>query len=285
MSKKPRLVPMTGIPHSIGLITGIINVAEYLASQDERQNCDLIILNDTSDPSMLGEFKEELLFAKEADKPVIVIDHHMTAKPIGTLNVIDPFSAATCELLYLLFREANITKDMAHALGLGVFTDTGLMRTSHTTSRTLRVFADLIDLGANRMQLLEQFPVIAQVEDLKTWGDILQSVRIIRKPITIVIGLSPIANKSQATSGIVSFMRDVGDVDMAVLIFSQGKSLYKISLRSKPWLDVSEIAAKFNGGGHRNAAGFTIMLNDEEDVINQVSKMIITLLPVKDRKK
>ena len=42
------------------------------------------------------------------------------------------------------------------------------------------------------------------------------------------------------------------------LVWQRDKNRIEVSLRSNGDLDVSKIASKFKGGGHKNAAGFSL---------------------------
>jgi len=56
---------------------------------------------------------------------------------------------------------------------------------------------------------------------------------------------------------LVNYPRSVESVRVACLLRERDGQV-KVSLRGKGDVDVSAIAAKFGGGGHRNAAGFTM---------------------------
>jgi len=52
-------------------------------------------------------------------------------------------------------------------------------------------------------------------------------------------------------------MNDLNDANIAIVLKESKDNTYKVSMRSlNEKIDVAEIAKKFNGGGHRKAAGF-----------------------------
>ena len=64
--------------------------------------------------------------------------------------------------------------------------------------------------------------------------------------------------------GFVNYARGIEGVEVGVLFREAGELMYKVSLRSKGDVDVAEVAQKFGGGGHRNAAGFMLKGSLEE---------------------
>ena len=68
--------------------------------------------------------------------------------------------------------------------------------------------------------------------------------------------------------GIINYARRIEDVQVAVLIHEtasgsrtpgRGRRDFHISLRSDGNINVADIAARFGGGGHANAAGFSVV--------------------------
>jgi phosphoesterase RecJ-like protein len=59
-------------------------------------------------------------------------------------------------------------------------------------------------------------------------------------------------------------------VDAVALIRELPDGNHKVSLRSRGELDIEKIARHHGGGGHRNAAGFTLA-GDGEEVRGQVA--------------
>src|SRR5262249_56118971 len=57
---------------------------------------------------------------------------------------------------------------------------------------------------------------------------------------------------------LVNYPRSIGSVKVACLLRELGGGRVKVSLRAKGDVDVNTIAATFGGGGHANAAGFTV---------------------------
>jgi len=115
---------------------------------------DLIVLLDTNTVQQLGEWAERVRASKA---PLVVIDHHAShpeTEKIATLTVADENASSTCEIVYRLFKEAGVelTQTEAKALFLGIAFDTRHFVLAN--SATLKVVADLIDVGVKAEEAL-----------------------------------------------------------------------------------------------------------------------------------
>jgi len=115
---------------------------------------DLIVLLDTNTVQQLGEWAERVRASKA---PLVVIDHHAShpeTEKIATLTVADENASSTCEIVYRLFKEAGVelTQTEAKALFLGIAFDTRHFVLAN--SATLKVVADLIDVGVKAEEVL-----------------------------------------------------------------------------------------------------------------------------------
>ena len=77
----------------------------------------------------------------------------------------------------------------------------------------------------------------------------------------------------KSLGGIVEQLRLTEGVEVAIFMYEIGEGEYKVSLRSKKYIDVAKIAAHFNGGGHVRAAGFSVK-GTVHAIINQIGALI-----------
>lgn len=193
----------------------------------------------------------------------VVIDHHETIREFGDIKWIDPHAAATGMMVYYLIKELGLkmTKDMATNLYTAIAVDTGTFRYSNTTHEVLSVSADLIDSGAD--------PARIAVEIYETWSErrfrlLTMALNTLDRSGSVAMlhvtremfaetGASP-----EDTENFVSFPRMMKEVKVAVLFREIESGKWKVSLRSRGDVNVSKIAEAFNGGGHRNAAGYKV---------------------------
>jgi bifunctional oligoribonuclease and PAP phosphatase NrnA len=172
---------------------------------------DLLVLLDCADEGRVGPAGENLLRAARARMPVINIDHHVTNTQYGTINLVDPEAAATCEILTNLFSdlEIPITKDLATTLLSGIQGDTLGLRTPSTTDRTLETSAALLRAGADLDLIVDYLFRIRPFSTLKLWGFALSAAtftgKLIWTEITPAMLTESGADESEA-EGIVNFL-------------------------------------------------------------------------------
>lgn len=222
---------------------------------------DAIVILDTAVPHQLGKVEKVLDLARREAIPVINIDHHEVNPGFGDFNIIDSAAASTCEVLFDLFTEDGyqINSQMAHVLLRGVFGDTDVLRTFNVTPKTIRVAADLVELGADRLKLIEEGSTLT-VKKAKVWAKVLAQIETLPSAANVAYSIAdesvmgPDAENEPLLSGVTNFIRDMQGVDLAILFIKRPHEV-KISFRSKSSVSAVQIARRFGGGGHYAAAG------------------------------
>lgn len=196
---------------------------------------------------------------------VINIDHHISNEMFGGLNIVNPAAAAAGEILYNMFLEGGIslTPEMATCLYVAVSTDTGSFTFSNTTAAVLNIASELVkqkaDLEQIRFNLHEKRPL----KELLTIKAALGNLQISGdgKIISSLLSYEDLAKDdlfSAETDGLIGMLRATEGVELAILFKETEPVIIKVSLRSKSYVDVNELAKEFAGGGHSRAAGCTI---------------------------
>ncbi|MFQ5593033.1 MAG: bifunctional oligoribonuclease/PAP phosphatase NrnA [Anaerolineae bacterium] len=218
---------------------------------------DLIISLDAGSLDRLGDLYVADQFA---GMPIVNIDHHVTNTQFGDVVLLDPDAAATSEILYLLFDwlDMPLTLDAATCLLTGIVTDTRSFRTSNTTSRVLQVAALLMQAGAPLTNIAQQVYEAKPLASLCLLGAVLHAIqrtdRIIWSQITEEMTQQCDARPEDA-SDIINLLNSTREADMAILFREDADGSVDVSFRSKPGVDVSEVAVALGGGGHPQAAG------------------------------
>jgi len=226
---------------------------------------DLAILADTATLARVGRIYDDHAAALAA-LPVIVIDHHVTNEGGGTLNLIRPAAASTCELLYALFREMDIpvTPAMATCLLLGLTTDTQSFQTSSTSADSLRVAAELLERGADRARVVQEVYYALPSSSAMLIGMALAAMRhdgpIVWTTVTQEM-MRATGAEDEAVDEVVRLMQRIGGVRALAMFKERHDGTTKISLRSRQPIDVASLAQIWGGGGHTQAAGATLMMN------------------------
>ncbi len=196
------------------------------------------------------------------------LDHHASSTPLADFNVIIPETAATCQLVWQLFKSMQkyglvVDKAMAEAVYVGILTDTGGFRYSNTSAETHIIASEIFALGADHYaiskQVFESNPLRSMKLKFAAMGvaDFSCGNRI---AITYVDSkmLKSAGATLKDSDGIVEELRNIDSVEVACLCKEQADGSVKVSMRSKTSVDVSKIGMKFSGGGHKRAAGCTI---------------------------
>jgi phosphoesterase RecJ-like protein len=198
----------------------------------------------------------------------INIDHHHDNTQFGDVNLVEVDASCTAEIVYELaiLLGVRITPEMAAALYVGIVTDTGKFMYENTNARTHRIAADLIEVGVEVDETYRRLYEYVPIEKLQLLSRALEGIqhhcdgRLVLSYITAADYTASGAGE-EMTEGIIDHLRSVEGAKVAALIRDlgdRGRSARKVSLRSSGGeVDVSAIAGKHGGGGHKRAAGFS----------------------------
>jgi len=269
---------------------GIIPMYNFLPGKDLVQDvpdqlpseADLFVVLDTSTRERVG--KKTTDWKKPVD---VVIDHHVSNPGFGTLNLIVPEIPATAGVLYRLFEMAGwkVSPATATCLYAGLSTDTGSFRYRGTDAQTLRIAANLVDLGADPSDIAKHcyLSVTPQRYQLKKLTIETLSLKDNKKSGFLTIFpdfYSKSGAKSEDTEGIIEEVTCIQGLEVASLFEFGPEGGLRVSLRSKGRVDVNAIASSLGGGGHRAAAGIRFPKDGEKNrdrVLAAISKAISAL--------
>lgn len=229
---------------------------------------DLVVMVDTATLTRVGQIFDDHGPAITA-LPLVIVDHHVTNDGAGTLNLIRPTAASTCELLYELFRAMGtpISPDQATCLLLGLTSDTQSFQTSATRPSSLRIAADLLELGADHRRVIHESYYALPASSASLIGLALSAMRSDGKIVWTTVTQAMMRTtgaEDEAVDEALQLMQRIGDVAALVLFKERGDGTTKISLRARPPLDVSVLAKVWGGGGHKQASGATLMMPPEQ---------------------
>jgi phosphoesterase RecJ-like protein len=199
---------------------------------------------------------------------VLDIDHHHDNTLFGHVNLVVGQASSTGEILYDLFRElgVTITPEIAEALYIALVTDTGRFQYTNTTPKALRIAAELVEAGANVHQVFQDVYENVAFAKLKLLARALEKARVYEGGRLIVADLdrsdfAAAGAEEPFAEGIIDYLRAVEGAEIVALIReppTQNGPTRRVSLRTRgAAVDVSTIARKSGGGGHRQAAGFS----------------------------
>lgn len=246
---------------------------------------DLCICLDCSDEERLGEGREIFRLAKDS----ICIDHHITNTRYAGENVVEAEASSTCEVLFGLMEEEQITRETAECLYTGIIHDTGVFKYSCTSAKTMAIAGKLMETGIDFTNIIDgSFYRKTYLQNQILGRALLESVVFLDgKCIFSVVRLKDMkfyGVTSKDLDGIVEQLRVTEGVECAIFMHEIEAQVYKVSLRSTNDLDVAKIAGYFGGGGHVKAAGCT-MSGSIYDVVNNLSGHIEEQLHELEEKK
>jgi phosphoesterase RecJ-like protein len=208
---------------------------------------------------------------------VVDVDHHHDNSRFGGANLVVADASSTAEIVADLLESLGValTPTIADALYVGLVTDTGRFQYSNTTPKAHRLAAELIEAGADVPQVFKHVYETVQFPKLKLLARALERATAYEGGRLVVSYLlhrdfAEVGAEEPFSEGIIDYLRQSEGAELVALIReppTPGGPLHRISLRSdSDAIDVSAIARKSEGGGHRRAAGFSSELPVEEIV-------------------
>ena len=248
---------------------------EWISSDSNTgKQYELCICLDSGDRERLGNNVVYLDTAKTS----ICIDHHITNKGYAASNFVNASASATCEFLYDFLDEEKISKEVAECIYTGIIHDTNVFKNSNTTAKTMEVAGVMMEKGINFSQIIDgSFYKKTYVQNQIMGRAVLESVlfldgkcifSVVRKQDMDFYGV-----EASDLDGIVDQLRVTDGVEVAIFLHETENHVYKVSMRSNNFVNVSKVASFFGGGGHVRAAGCT-MSGSVHDVINNLSALI-----------
>jgi bifunctional oligoribonuclease and PAP phosphatase NrnA len=231
----------------------------------------VLVALDCANESRIGPVPELL----EQAPLTLDIDHHHDNSRFGDINLVVGDASSTGEVLRDVFSKLDVvlTPEIAEALYIAVVTDTGRFQYTNTTPKALRLAAELVEAGADVHRVFQGVYESVEFAKLKLLARALERAQVYEGGRLVVSHLLRSdfteLNAAEAYSeGIIDYLRAVEGAEMAALIREPPRRegpVRRVSLRaSNDELDVSAIARKSNGGGHRQAAGFSSDCSVEE---------------------
>jgi phosphoesterase RecJ-like protein len=215
-------------------------------------------------------------FFQREDAHILNIDHHHDNTLFGTTNLVVGDASCTAEIIYSLIDElgVEITPKIADALYVAVVTDTGRFQYENTTAASHRMAAELIDIGVDVHEMFRRLYENLPLGKIQLLAKVLSRIErydegnLTASWIEREDYVAADADESYS-EGIVDHIRALDGTVVAALIREQLKAeregIRKVSLRAADSsVDVSVIARKESGGGHRQAAGFSTERSDED---------------------
>ncbi|MDD5769372.1 MAG: bifunctional oligoribonuclease/PAP phosphatase NrnA [Candidatus Gracilibacteria bacterium] len=245
------------------------NTEKYKKSFNPK-DYDLIIFFDSGSKSQTGfdQIYPELFDGKTYN--TISIDHHITNELYAKQNILNVKYSSTTMIVFEIFYLLNIQISSISATNIlaGIYTDTGGFKHSNVDNITYLIASELFELGADYKLIVDRFFKNNKLSTIKLWGKILSDSFIDENGV-----LYSYVNKSMLDSyssdyddisGVIDYLNTAENIKYCSLLTQKGEYI-KASLRTlRDDIDLTQIAKRFDGGGHKKASGFTTKAQLEE---------------------
>ncbi|MEJ2052018.1 MAG: bifunctional oligoribonuclease/PAP phosphatase NrnA [Calditrichota bacterium] len=261
---------------------GIIRMYDQNEHLSLIHNADLFIILDIGSLSRLQEIGEDIAVSRGK---TLCIDHHPNVGQKFDCEIIDPDAAATGIMIYELMTKMDsgaIDFTIAQALYTAVMTDTGSFRFNNTTPETHQVAKELLEYGVKPYLVYRHVYESYSIERMKLLGKIIENLQftddrlIAYFPVTLEMQES-VGAQPEDIEGFSDFIRSLGDIEVAVMFHEVSPGKTRVNFRSKGKVVINTVAKKFDGGGHKFAAGAIIEKPYQEAmplVIQEVQRIV-----------
>ena len=196
---------------------------------------------------------------------VVNIDHHLGNTGYGAINWYDQSAAACAELVVDLIDALGValTPEIAVHLYVAILTDTGSFRHGNITARTFDICRRAAAAGVDAAAVARRVYDSSSVGKLKLMGALLDGMQLEAGGRLAVLYLDDemlraAGSTRDDTEGLINMPLAARDVQAVLMFKAERPGEVRVSLRSKGRVDVRAVAARYGGGGHTNAAGFTV---------------------------
>ncbi|PIP63334.1 hypothetical protein COW97_03020, partial [Candidatus Roizmanbacteria bacterium CG22_combo_CG10-13_8_21_14_all_34_12] len=274
MKKKVTLICPHEIPENYKFLKGadLVETIDFKTWADtEVRPYDLFLILDSGSYDIVTGSKE----IKLPDMKKIIVDHHQTNNWSDCLlKLLDIEASSTAEIVYQILLDWNVIIDfkIATSIFAGIASDTVFFKYEKNAKKTFQIATELLNSGADKNKIVEQSFDSFDFDLIQLIGEFLTKMQKGNGYVYSVLDNETFIKfgKQRGAREIVAnlFARSIKNFDFGIMAVEFEKDKFAVSFRSKS-VDVSVIAKKFGGGGHKNAAGATIYGN-----IDQVIKKI-----------
>lgn len=253
-----------------------IFVDEDTYADDQFISKSLGIISDTSNEARVYSGKHRLCME------TIRVDHHVEVENFCDNEWIDPIYPAACQMWASLVVKSGLKLSplTAKYFYAGIITDTGRFLHYNTTPETYYIAYELIKTGFNRAEVHTAVYTKSKYQILFS-SYIFKRTKIKNGIAYAVIPARAFSRfKVKIQHSMVHVLSNIKDVKIwTTLYYDRNLKKWKGSLRSVN-IPVNHLAEKYNGGGHKFAAGFSLnnkreyqnVIKDIEEYLKDISK-------------
>src|SRR5262245_38320546 len=238
---------------------------------------DAVIVMECSDLSRAGVAGLEHQF-------LINIDHHAGNRMYGAVNWHEQSAAACGEMVFDVIRELRVPLriEIATHIYLAILTDTGSFHHSNITPRTFDICRQTVVAGVNPAAMARRVFDSNSFGKLKLIGALLDAMELTDSGRLAVLYmddamLTACGCTHNDTEGVINLPLTAREIQAVVFFKVNADGEVRVSMRSKYDVDVRQVASMYGGGGHKNAAGFTVT-GKLADVRPEIIQRLVTAI-------
>lgn len=273
LQKEVLLLNQDPVPENLSFLPGAESITQRAPVNS---SFDVVLAVDCGDRNRLGEE-----FSKISRRGKIInIDHHISNTYFGDINLVDAEASSTAEIVYDLLQKIKVPlkANIAENIYVGILTDTGSFHYANTSAKAFRVARACLLAGVDPGKVAEKIYENQPLSRLRLLALVLETLEVqATGQISLVIVTQKMMEETGATpdqtEDLINFPRSLKGTEVALLFREINYDQYRVSLRSRGRINVAQIAAEFQGGGHPNAAGCTVegdLLTVKEKVLRRV---------------
>jgi len=266
LNKQTTLYNTCAIPAVYRFLPAVSLITRQL---NREKNYDTAVILDCGAMDRVGEAAAFL----EKIPVVLNLDHHTTNTGFGDHRLVDPAASSTAEIVFRVIERLGVSIDEAIAVAIytGILTDTGSFRFANTTKEAFAICDKMVAAGVKPHAVAQKVYGTYSLGRLKLLNLALDSIEISENGKLSIMTLSQkmldeTGTQSEDVDGLIHYARRIEDVKIAALIQELKKNgnssgdfpKFHVSLRSDGDVNVADIASAYGGGGHTNAAGFSV---------------------------
>ncbi len=240
--------------------------------EDQIFEYEAVVAVDIASASLLGDLEDE--FGGKVD---VSVDHHGMNVPFAKMTYVNEKAAANTENVYFLIKllGARIDRDIANCLYTGICTDTGCFKFSNVTSDTMRIAAELMDIGCDSSEINRVMFDTKSLARIKIERAVLDTLTLhCGEKIAVIHTTMQMEKETGAgesdMDGLAAIPRQIEGVVIGITVKEKGDNYYRVSVRTVGDYSAAEICKAFGGGGHHAAGGCSL-----EGTLEQVREKII----------
>lgn len=255
----------TLISENYAFLNGFSEISVF---NDETMRPDICIAVDCASFERIG-LTENML----SEYLWINIDHHVSNTMYGALNIIDGLASSTCEILSLMLIESEVrfSKEVATSLYSGISTDTGSFLYPNASAKTFSLAAALLEAGADKSLVQMNIFENTSRKQIEIYKYLYANIHFeLNDEVAYCVFTNEVMRAMNATSadfeGVVTLIKEIHGVELAILLTELKPGYSKISMRTKAFFDANKCCQKFGGGGHIRASGASLEEKPEKAI-------------------